>query len=126
MSMQRLKSIIYEQIVPEGWGMSFEEPSVAVLEELIEIATNAKAELLNAQNEIAEVNATKLHLTHWLLLLDSLIDGPATWERKYDECWLIKDEMFKLTTFDWYDPDCDYEDDVRAFYRAAKDHIEGL
>ena len=47
------------------------------------------------------------------------------WEEKYDSCWEIKNKMWKYTSFNWYDPDTSYEEDVLEFYYAAKYHIEG-
>lgn len=34
--------------------------------------------------------------------------------------------MFELTYFEWYDPDGSCEEDVMAFYNAAKEHITCL
>ena len=123
MYMERLKSLIYNTIIPTGYGMSFESPTVDVLDELIAIATKAKGELLTANNTLEDACAGD-KLEYLLYKLGKLILHNRSWEDPYFKCWEIKDSMFELTTFSWDDPDTSYEADVNAFYSAAKAHIE--
>lgn len=51
---------------------------------------------------------------------------PAAWERVYHELFpTVRREAEALDpTFDWYDPDGSYEEDVRAFVDALAGHVE--
>ena len=117
-----LKNFIQTVLVPEGYSMSFAEPSIDQLETLIEIATTAKEELEDIEYEV-ESAKDKEQMEFLLFELDTLINSDKEWEDKYDLCWCIKDKMFRISAFSWDDPDCDYSDDVYAFYSAAKRHI---
>lgn len=43
------------------------------------------------------------------------------WSEKYD--MIFSEDISRKFNFDWYDPDCDYEDDVRAFMSALDEHM---
>lgn len=45
-----------------------------------------------------------------------------TWEKKYD--LIFSNEISDQFDLDYYDPDCDYEDDVRAFMNALEDYMK--
>jgi len=123
MTIVRLKGFIYTTLVPEGYNMSFKHPTVQDLDTLIEIANSAKEELLVADNGLQDFEDKEM-MESLLFKLNKVIEDDADWEDKYDKCWGIKDKMFEYTHFSWYDPDTSYEEDVLAFYQAAKDHIE--
>lgn len=44
------------------------------------------------------------------------------WKTKYE--LIFSEEVSLHFNFDWYDPDMDYEDDVKAFMNGFKDYIE--
>lgn len=49
-----------------------------------------------------------------------------SWEAKFDLIFSPQgsQKFCKLArSFDWYDPDMDYEDDVSAFFYAAKSYL---
>lgn len=51
-----------------------------------------------------------------------------SWEAKYDLIFgpRLSQSFCKIArSFDWCDPDADYEDDVSAFFYAAKNYMEG-
>lgn len=58
MTITRLKDFIYNTLIPEGYNMSFEQPTVQDLDTLIEIANSAKEELLVAENTSQDVDDT--------------------------------------------------------------------
>lgn len=43
---------------------------------------------------------------------ESIVRSDISWDMKYD--MIFSSEISQKFTFEWYDPDCDYEDDVRA------------
>ena len=45
-----------------------------------------------------------------------------TWKKKYD--LIFSHEISQQFDFDYYDPDCGYEDDVRAFMNALEDYMK--
>jgi hypothetical protein len=55
-------------------------------------------------------------------LQDLLVDESMTWENKYDlvfhstRCPFL--HSIGIDDFDWYDPDCDYVDDVTAYINS--------
>ncbi len=49
--MSALKDMIYHTIVPEGWGMSYKEPSIETLDKLITIATAMKKKKESEENK---------------------------------------------------------------------------
>lgn len=42
-----------------------------------------------------------------------IVASDLDWSDKYD--MIFSEEISRKVNFDWLDPDCDYEDDVRAF-----------
>lgn len=125
MSMERLKQFTYDVLVPQGYSMSFQEPSVEELDVLIAVANKAKEELLATQNTNCDKQA-KYQLIALLAELTDLVESGDIDEEEYDQCWDIKQRMWEYTSFDWYDPDTSYKEDVLSFYHAAKEHIEEL
>lgn len=58
-----------------------------------------------------------------------IYDSDSTWEIKYD--LIFSDNISKAIyqarpTFDYYDPDTSYEEDVRAFCNAASEEANQL
>jgi hypothetical protein len=121
----KLKNFIQDVLVPEGYSMSFADTTVAQMETLIEIATDAKEELESAENSLQD-DDDKDRMEFLLLKLKKLIESDLEWSEKYSKCWVIKKHMFKVSAFSWDDPDCGYDYDVYAFYSAAKRHIREM
>ena len=118
--MNKLKDFIAETLYPYEGYMEWREPTMADLEKLIELATDAKEELQNSPDN-------KNTLRGLLYDLRCLIENPhIDWQSKFDGCWLIEAKMKQLTTIEWDDPDTGGLEDVMAFYEAAKNHIENL
>jgi hypothetical protein len=42
-----------------------------------------------------------------------IVASDLEWDKKYD--MIFSEEVSRKVSFDWNDPDCGYEDDVRAF-----------
>lgn len=118
MSQQKLKQYLYNTVIPEGYGMSMIELDEGQLDKLITLAKEVKGNLTKKGAKGQKLKALLSELTHLVEVSNS------AWDTKYKICWQIKDRMFRVLSFDWYHPDCDYEDDVRAFYNAAKENIE--
>lgn len=57
-----------------------------------------------------------------------IVESEASWPTKYN--LIFSDEisfaMHDLFPLDYYDPDGDYEQDVRAWFRAAEEKAEDL
>ena len=58
-----------------------------------------------------------------------LYESELTWKDKYEK--IFSGGLYRKFTeyapgFSWYDPDADYEDDVRAFYWAVKEYMDCL
>ncbi len=124
-SMSKLKDFTYGTLVPFGFSMEFNNPSVAELDTLIELASACKVELLKQENKASQEFSDKEMLLIFLGRLTRLInDDCLNWSEKYDKCWEIKDQISVYLDIDWCDPDMDYEDDVMAFYNVAKEQIE--
>lgn len=51
-----------------------------------------------------------------------IYESDMTWEQKYD--LIFSEEISSQVYFDYYDPDCGYEDDVIAFMGAFKEYIQ--
>jgi hypothetical protein len=51
-----------------------------------------------------------------------ILESELSWEKKYD--LIFSEEISKQVSFDWCDPDMDYEDDVKAFMSAFEIYIE--
>lgn len=65
--------------------------------------------------------------------IQKLINEDIDWETKYDLvfCENVSRRVFKLlkelgVSFDYYDPDTSYEEDLRAFANALKEKVEEL
>lgn len=54
---------------------------------------------------------------------EKVIQSEAFWSEKYDLIFpRLSRQFFSVCPrFEYYDPDCSYEDDVLAWYNAAKD-----
>lgn len=57
-----------------------------------------------------------------------ICDTDASWETKYDLIFseALAKRMSALVRLDYYDPDTTYEEDVRAFCRAATEKADDL
>lgn len=51
-----------------------------------------------------------------------IVKSDLEWEEKYD--MIFSSEISQRFNFDWYDPDCDYEDDVWAFMSAFDEYMK--
>jgi hypothetical protein len=60
--------------------------------------------------------------------VDRICDSMASWETKYDMVFSdeVSNRMHELVTFDYYDPDTTYEEDVRAFRNAVMEKAREL
>lgn len=124
MYCERLKDYIYSEVINEGYSMNYVYPTVASLDKLISFALSAKEELLAEESISQSKDIITDKLEYLLYKLEKLVNNDNLgWDEKYNKCWCIKDDMFELTSFEWYDPDMGYEEDVMAFYRAAKENI---
>jgi hypothetical protein len=58
----------------------------------------------------------------------SICDSNLSWETKYDLIFSasISQKMHSILRLDYYDPDTTYEEDVRAFCRAAAEKAAEL
>lgn len=60
---------------------------------------------------------------------ETIFKSTASWEIKYDAIFamkihhLIRESGF---TFDWYDPDASYEEDVTCYFRALEQFKDNL
>ena len=118
----KLRNFIQDVLVPEGYQMDFATTTVSQMETLIKIATDAKEELESAENRL-QADYDKSRMEYLLGSLDELVSSGLDWGDKYNECWVIKNRMFKISPFGWDDPDCGYDNGVYAFYTAAQRHI---
>tara|TARA_R110000851_G_scaffold113946_1_gene238810 strand:- start:110 stop:484 length:375 start_codon:yes stop_codon:yes gene_type:complete len=124
MTIQRLKDFTYNTLVPEGYSMSFKQPTVQDLDTLIEIANSAKEELILDEDASKDVEDKVKDELHYLLYkLDHLVHNCHDLDYINDEMSIIKDDMFELTFFKG---SLDGIDSPQAFYNAAKRHIEGM
>lgn len=55
---------------------------------------------------------------------EKIVDSDLSWSKKYD--MIFSDEISAKFKLDYYDPDMDYEDDVRAFMKALEEHLAEL
>jgi hypothetical protein len=53
-----------------------------------------------------------------------VVESDLSWVDKYD--MIFSEDISRKTDFEWYDPDCDYEDDVRAFMEGFEKWMEKL
>jgi hypothetical protein len=51
-----------------------------------------------------------------------IVASDLSWSVKYD--LIFSDEISKKVSFDWFDPDMDYEDDVCAFMCAFNEYFK--
>jgi len=51
-----------------------------------------------------------------------IVESNLSWDEKYD--LIFSKEISQQFDFDWYDPDCDYQDDVMAFMDALSEHMK--
>lgn len=126
MTIQRLKDFTYNTLVPEGYGMSFKQPTVQDLDTLIEIANSAKEELLVAENSSQDVE-DKVDMERLLSHLYNTVQDDVSWEHTYALCQDIKKKMFRIDAF-FFDGNINLSDEqyVMSFYNTAKRHIEGM
>ena len=57
-----------------------------------------------------------------------IANSAATWEEKYDIVFSehLSREANSLFSFDYYDPDTSYEEDVMAYVRALQEKADSL
>lgn len=58
--------------------------------------------------------------------IENVINSDLSWEAKFDIIFSpeLSQQFCKLApSFDWYDPDTTYEEDVMAFFDAAKEYL---
>lgn len=58
---------------------------------------------------------------------ENIVSSTKTWKEKYN--LIFSEEISKAflavcPSFEYYDPDCSYEDDVLAWFNAAKHHAK--
>lgn len=61
--------------------------------------------------------------------IERIYYSDLSWEAKYDLIFspTLSQRFYQIArSFDWYDPDADYEDDVSAFFYAAKSYMGGM
>lgn len=60
--------------------------------------------------------------------LTNIVESDLDWDVKFDLVFSknISQKMLSIYSFEWYDPDTSYCEDVMAFYRAAKEKNESL
>jgi hypothetical protein len=51
-----------------------------------------------------------------------IVKSDLEWDEKYD--MIFSTEVSQRFDFDWYDPDCGYEDDVWAFMSAFDEYMK--
>lgn len=63
--------------------------------------------------------------------VDAILSSSLEWDDRYRLVFSsqVSEPLLRLVrssdpSFSWYDPDADYEDDVRAFIRAIDEHID--
>lgn len=60
---------------------------------------------------------------------EKIFESTATWEMKYDLIFgmrIAQKIRESDLSFDWYDPDTSYEEDVRYYMRALREFREGF
>ena len=50
-----------------------------------------------------------------------IIESDLEWEIKYN--MIFSEDMSQKVDFDWFDPDMDYEDDVRVWMNGFDEHM---
>lgn len=116
--MNELKRFIYDELIPYGCNMEWNPPNERDLDSLIKLATEAKEQLKTSDKDVQVMRGL-------LYELKCLVEHPhKDWEEKYDGCWLIKDRMCEIARIEWYVYDTNYEENILAFYYAAKYFIE--
>jgi ATP:corrinoid adenosyltransferase len=50
-----------------------------------------------------------------------IVESDLDWDVKYR--MIFSDEICRKVSFDWFDPDMDYEDDVRAWMSGFDEHM---
>lgn len=50
-----------------------------------------------------------------------IIESDLEWDIKYN--MIFSEDMSQKVDFDWFDPDMDYEDDVRAWMNGFDEHM---
>lgn len=56
----------------------------------------------------------------------NIVESDLSWEAKYDMifCKEVSQKAKKLApSFDWYDPDTTYEEDVMAFFNSFTEYL---
>lgn len=53
-----------------------------------------------------------------------IVDSDLSWEKKYD--MIFSEDISRKVSFDWYDPDCGYEEDVRGFMEGFDRYMKDL
>lgn len=117
--MTKVKDYIHSTLITDGYSISYVELEEHHLKELIS-RCEQDLEALSNNCHADTLEGLLRELTH---IKNSSVLG---WDDKYDICWKIKDKMFEVCSFEWYDPDTSYEEDFMAFYLAAKEYIGEL
>lgn len=58
--------------------------------------------------------------------IETIIQSDLSWEAKYDMIFSpeLSQQFCRMARgFDWCDPDTTYEEDLMAFYNAAKEYL---
>jgi len=83
---------------------------------------------LSKETQIQDTMSTMEKVQRFIELEKQILkifNSEAFWKTKYDLIFAINKEIVEIKMgFEWYDPDCDYEDDVRAYVQAIKKKVE--
>lgn len=125
MTIARLKDFTYNTLVPQGYQMVFEQPTVQELDTLIEIANSAKGELLVANNVLQDFE-DKERMEFLLFKLDKIIKCGESWEYKWNISETLRYKMSSLSPFVWDASWSGARQNILEYHLAAKRHIEGM
>ena len=67
-----------------------------------------------------------IEITEVYFKAKNIVESDLSWEEKYDMifCEEISKKAKKLSpSFDWYDPDTTYEEDVMAFFNSFTEYL---
>ena len=83
---------------------------------------------LSKETQIQDTMSTMEKVQRFIELEKQILkifNSEAFWKTKYDLIFAINKEIVEIKMgFEWCDPDCDYEDDVRAYVQAIKKKVE--
>lgn len=79
-------------------------------------------------NEVFEESRTLKKIKKFLELSEIIMiiyESEADWSDKFDQIFAINKEICKIDmSFDWYDPDSTYEEDVSSYVEALKEKVK--